>query len=317
MPIQTTNFTPIRRAAMAVVLVGVAGLFGCTDSAVVDGGAILACRSGHAASLGTGPLHLTRFASAEEAVRRIAAPWTDGRPVPRVLAASMPGDMADVHSTALRKRAFVAVVLPLALKANEAILDDRQFVQSVADCRAADEPLGAKARARLDSLDTAYGAKGDLDVLLRRVDIVPPSLVLAQAAIESGWGTSRFAQQGNALFGQRTGEPDAAMTPRELPDGTTVRVAAFPHLLDSVRAYARNLNTHVTYAEFRARRAAFRAAGETPTGIALAETLVAYSERGAAYVADVEDVIRHNDFDLLDGARLVEHPPRGEPGRDV
>lgn len=221
---------------------------------------------------------------------------------PLVLAASLPPDLAQLNDVEQRKRAFVGIVLPLAHQTNQSILDDRRFVEAAIDCRAAGRPLPPSAQARLDDLVAAYKTEGDLDTLRRRLDVVPPSLLLAQAAIESGWGTSRFAREGNALFGQRT-TAERGMQPQGLEDATSVRVAAFPDLLASVGAYIHNLNTQPAYKAFRERRAALREAGRLPDGLDLAATLTAYSERGHAYVGDVRTIIRSNRFDALDATQ--------------
>ncbi len=221
---------------------------------------------------------------------------------PLVLAASLPPDLGEMNDVERRKRAFVGIVLPLAHETNQAIMADRRFVEAVAGCRQADQPLAPADEARLEALAATYKAEGDLDTLRRRLDVVPTSLLLAQAAIESGWGTSRFAREGNALFGQRTTAADSGIKPQGLEEATPVRVAAFPHLLASVGAYIHNLNTQPAYKAFRERRAALREAGREPDGLDLAVTLTAYSERGDAYVDDVQAIIRANRFDVLDGA---------------
>lgn len=224
---------------------------------------------------------------------------------PLVLAASLPPNLGELNDVERRKRAFVGIVLPLAHETNQAIMAERRFVEAVANCRQADSPLKPQDEARLEALSSTYKAEGNLDTLRRRLDVVPTSLLLAQAAIESGWGTSRFAREGNALFGQRTTAADSGIKPQGLEEATPVRVAAFPHLLASVDAYIRNLNTQPAYKAFRERRAALREAGREPDGLNLAATLTAYSERGHAYVGDVQAIIRANRFDALDGAQPV------------
>lgn len=221
---------------------------------------------------------------------------------PLVLVASLPPGLGELNDVERRKRAFVGIVLPLAHETNQAIMAERRFVEAVATCRQADTPLAPQDETRLETLSTTYKAEGDLDTLRRRLDVVPTSLLLAQAAIESGWGTSRFAREGNALFGQRT-TADSGIKPQGLEEATPVRVAAFPHLLASVDAYIHNLNTQPAYKAFRERRAALREAGREPDGFDLAATLTAYSERGDAYVGDVQAIIRANRFDALDGAQ--------------
>ena len=155
--------------------------------------------------------------------------------------------------------------------------------------------------------------------LLTRVDIVPPSLSLAQAASESGWGTSRFAAQGNSLFGQWTwgkGLKPAEQRTSELGD---YRVAAFDSTAQAAYAYALNLNTAPAYRDLRLKRADLRRQNLRISGTILADTLGNYSERGQAYVEDLKALIRENRLDDTDDAYLrrmaVIHivPARPEP----
>src|SRR5690606_19969249 len=129
-------------------------------------------------------------------------------------------------------------------------------------------PLADMQEARLASLAEEYGVPDrDIDKLLLKVDIVPPSLALAQSIEESGWGTSYFARTGNALFGQRGwGSDTPGMAPAVQKAGDTFRVRAFPWVLDAVKAYVHNLNTHPAYAELRRLRAEAREKGSPPSG---------------------------------------------------
>jgi len=140
------------------------------------------------------------------------------------------------------------------------------------------------------------------------VDEVPASLALGQAAVESGWGTSRFVREGNALFGQWTFDPGQGMTPRDRTAHKRHMVRRFNALMDSVRAYMRNLNTHQAYREFRAARRTMRADGSFLRGRLLAAELSRYSERGRAYVADLRSIIRENGLSRLDAVRLDTRP---------
>lgn len=212
-------------------------------------------------------------------------------------AVGLPGGDLD---TATRKRRFVALVLPLIAAENAAILADRQTVLALAE-RLAGGRLGPVARARLERIKRDYGVTDDdVALLLRRVDAVPPSLALAQAAIESGWGGSRFAREANALFGQRTWTIDLGLVPEAEAADADFAVRAFDDLGDSVRAYMRNLNRHGAYAAFRADRQALRAAGRPLDGARLAEALAPYSEGGEDYVRLVRQVMRGNRFGALD-----------------
>jgi len=135
---------------------------------------------------------------------------------------------------------------------------------------------------------------GGITALLERIDVIPTSLILAQSAEESGWGTSRFVRQGNALFGQWAWGDDEGIVPKGREEGKTHVIKAFGSLMDSVRAYARNINSHPAYQSLRERRAALRADGQMITGWELAETLTKYSERGAEYVDSIHAFDMHS-----------------------
>lgn len=159
----------------------------------------------------------------------------------------------------------------------------------------------------LNSISSRYKLPAvDFQLLLKRVDVIPPSLALAQAAIESGWGTSRFAMLANALYGQWTwSDNDAAgLTPLGREAGEKHRIKSFSYLIQSVEAYALNLNSHSAYADFRLARAQAHAEGQQISGKNLAPSLLAYSTRREAYVKDLENIIRINQLSTLDEARL-------------
>ncbi len=131
-------------------------------------------------------------------------------------------------------------------------------------------------------------------VLKRRVDAVPVDLVLVQAANESAWGTSRFAREGNNLFGQWCFRPGCGMVPEGRPDGATYEVAAFDSINESIRSYLNNLNTGRVYGDLRKIRAQCRNEGRDPQATELAKGLKSYSERGMAYVTEIRAMLRHN-----------------------
>ncbi|WP_353661341.1 glucosaminidase domain-containing protein [Hydrogenimonas sp. SS33] len=148
-----------------------------------------------------------------------------------------------------------------------------------------------------------------LKELRRRVDIVPPSLIVAQGAIESAWGTSRFAVEGNALFGQWHYGGDAMKPKKQRKELGDYGLARFKTPLDSIRAYLLNLNTYPAYRPFRDLRAKLRAEGKPLDGKLLAGTLTRYSERGEAYVEDLRRLIRANRLGWLDRAKLKKMKP--------
>ena len=236
-------------------------------------------------------------------IKRVRAGEHD---VPHVFLAALPTDLADVRAPAQRKDMFLAMLLPLVLRENEEIAANRarlmEIVQHAVDASA---KLPAEDRLWLAAMAERYDTDpANLSELARRLDIVPPSLALAQAAEESGWGTSRFANEGNALFGQRIYGATEGMMPQNRASDESFRVRAYRDLGGAVRSYIHNLNTHPAYAHFRKERAKKRDADKELTGIALAETLMRYSERGPDYVKTLQSLIRANRLNDFDKARL-------------
>ncbi|NQU56720.1 MAG: glucosaminidase domain-containing protein [Rhodospirillales bacterium] len=230
--------------------------------------------------------------------------------VPRVFLASLPEDLAQVPENKQRKALFFQTMLPLVLQVNEEILADRRQLWSLRYRTGLGEKPSAAERLWLRVMTERYGVKaGDIDALISRIDIVPPALALAQAAEESGWGTSRFAKEGNALFGQWTFSSSTGITPLKRDKGKNHRVKAFDSLIDSVRAYTMNLNSHRAYRAFRSTRQAIRRAGGPLDSRVLAGKLQKYSERGQAYVTALRGLIDFNGLSPLDDARLDDSAP--------
>lgn len=226
--------------------------------------------------------------------------------VPRVILASLPGDLSHIRETDVRKAMFFKTMLPLVLQVNEQILEDRQRLREISAATRAGQSLEAVDRLWLAVMAERYGTnRGDVEALLKRHDVVPPSLALAQAATESAWGTSRFVKEGNAIFGQYTSANDLdSLVPSARQDGKTHRIKAFDSLYDSVASYITNLNNHDAYQEFRAMRAEMRARGQALDGKRLATALHRYSERGMDYVSDLHVIMDGNSLSMLDHARL-------------
>jgi uncharacterized FlgJ-related protein len=147
------------------------------------------------------------------------------------------------------------------------------------------------------------------DELLRRLDIVAPSLALAQAALETGWGVSRFADVGNALYGQWTWGEEGIKPMQQRSGKGNYLIKSFSTPEDSIIDYMHNLNTHNAYKKLRDRRAQLREQGMPITGKPLAETLVNYSERGSAYAKDLVSMIRHNKLYYADESSLQDMSP--------
>jgi Bax protein len=226
--------------------------------------------------------------------------------VPRRYLASLPPDLDDLASPGDRKQLFIKALLPLVLKVNEEIESDRGRLERVRKRLARSRALNPVDTVWLDEQFVRYDVgDDDLAELARRMDVIPPSLALAQAAEESGWGTSRFAREGNALFGQYTTADGPGLDPLS-EDAGKYRIRSYDNLVETVRSYALNLNLHPAYREFRDLRAELRAKREPIDGYQLAGTLKRYSERSKAYVKTIRVIIQENELRQLDGLRLPE-----------
>jgi len=210
--------------------------------------------------------------------------------------------MMDVEE---RKEIFIASVLPLILRANEELLMRRQIIKR-------DYAQGNEARLRrwaelylIDDINEGGDIDALYEALMLRVDIVPVSLALSQAIVESGWGTSRFARQGNALFGQWAWSEHKGIKPYE-PSNDRAVVRSFPSLFDSVRAYMHNLNTHFAYSDWRDVRIQNRDIDQNTLTMLLIPKLEKYSEDGQVYIRKLDNIIRTNNLQYYNAARLSE-----------
>lgn len=234
--------------------------------------------------------------------------------VPRVLPDAIPHDMSTIEQVDRKKATFVRMVLPMVLVINESIRTDRARALTMKDRLDKGDDLSDREQAWLTDRFKEYKAKfGDFGTLLRRMDVVPPSLALAQAAIESGWGTSRFARKGNALFGQWTTEQFDGIVPADREEGKTHKIRVFHAPIDSVASYLRNLNTHGAYKDLRLARERLRNQKQPLDSFVLAGTLDSYSEKGQEYVGLLQSIIRVNKLTGFDRARLAETRPRLRP----
>lgn len=264
------------------------------------------------ASLTTGAVRDAAGDGAKALMRRFQAMGYEldmiragNQPVPRVFLARLPGDLGAVRQVDLKKSVFFKTTLPLILKENERILNDRRRLLDLKNKTDRGQTIETNDDDWLTRLYRRYKTdEGDLTTLVTRVDIIPVSLAMAQAAEESGWGTSRFAQRGNALFGQWTTADDEGLVPKDRAEGKTHKVKKFDTLAASVAGYMRNLNTHGAYKSLRAERARMRRAGQSLDGHRLAGTLTKYSERGQKYVDSIRLMIDANDLRALDQAEL-------------
>ena len=213
----------------------------------------------------------------------------------------LPQEIKMIENTKKRKEFFIQIVLPLIIKENSNIRIDRKnlfkIINKSNNTNLEKQWLGKKYKQ--------YGVvPGDLSSLKIRMDEIPVSLAIAQAAKETGWGTSRFAQEGNALFGQWTWSGEG-LKPKEAKAGEGHKVMKFNVLQASVRAYQRNLNTHSTYRDFRRARAELRDLGKPLDSLELSKYLNKYAETGNQYVEVLQKIIKQNKLKDFDDAKLL------------
>ena len=214
--------------------------------------------------------------------------------VPRVLLAALPPDIDDIDGLDARKALFLRTLLPVVLSVNDHIGADRAHLLKVREIINSGAALSTEDVQWVMSLADAYDQPdADLDALVKKVDVIPPSLTLAQAIVESGWGTSRIAREQNALFGQ-FGEDESGQ----------YAYRNFTSLSEAVESYALNLNTHRAYREFRHARSRMRVKSGEIDGFQLAATMHRYSERGSEYVDSLRSIMNANSLDAFDAARL-------------
>tara|TARA_B100000900_G_scaffold127531_1_gene107753 strand:+ start:5449 stop:6522 length:1074 start_codon:yes stop_codon:yes gene_type:complete len=213
----------------------------------------------------------------------------------------LPNEIKMIENVKKRKEFFIQIVLPLILKENNNIKLDRKRLFNIIN-KSNNSDLEKKW---LEKKYKQYGIPSkDLSILKIRMDEVPVSLALAQAAKETGWGTSRFAQEGNALFGQWTWSGEG-LKPKEADQNQGHKVMKFNVLQASVRAYQRNINTHSSYKNFRQARAELRDKGKPLDSLILAEYLDKYAETGNQYVEVLKKIINQNSLKDFDDAKLL------------
>ena len=213
----------------------------------------------------------------------------------------LPNEIKKIESTKKRKEFFIQIVLPLVLKENNNIRLDRKRLFSIIN-KSKNSEIEKKW---LNKKYKQYGIPSkDLSILKIRMDEIPVSLAIAQAAKETGWGTSRFALEGNALFGQWTWSGEG-LKPKDSDKNTGHKVMRFNVLQASVRAYQRNLNTHSSYKDFRQARAELRDAGRSLDSLILSRFLDRYAETGEKYVQVLQQIIKQNNLKDFDDAKLL------------
>ena len=213
----------------------------------------------------------------------------------------LPSEMKNIENVKKRKNLFIQIVLPLIIEENTKIKLDRKKLFVILN-------KNSNSKSDIEWLKNKfkqYGvAKNDLSTLKIRMDEIPVSLAIAQAAKETGWGTSRFAQEGNALFGQWTWSGEG-LKPKDAEKDQGHKVMKFNVLQASVRAYQRNLNTHSSYKNLRKARAVLRDKGKPLDSLILVKFLNQYAETGEKYVEVLTKIINQNNLKDFDDAKLL------------
>jgi Bax protein len=213
----------------------------------------------------------------------------------------LPEEMKMIESIKKRKNLFIQIILPLILEENDLIKLDRKKLFNILN-------RSNNTRAEKKWFNKKFKQYGvvnkDLSTLKIRMDIIPVSLAIAQAAKETGWGTSRFALEGNALFGQWTWTGEG-IKPAGADSNSTHKVMKFKILKASIRAYQRNLNTHSGYREFRIARAELRDNNHKLDSLILAMYLDKYAETGNEYIKTVKKIIEQNNLTDFDDVKLL------------
>ena len=224
-----------------------------------------------------------------------------GQKVKPIYLTKLPKDLKTLGDTKTKRELFIKIVLPLILHENEKIIDDRKRLFKILgkNFNSPGEKVWLNRRFKEYKIEDK-----DLAELKMRMDIIPVSIAVAQAANESGWGTSRFALEGNALFGQWTWSKKG-ITPKNKDPDQSHKILQFQILKASVRAYKNNLNTHNAYKEFREVRAKLRQSETKITGLALTKYLKNYAAIGEKYTEIIEGIIVYNSLTDFDKANLL------------
>ena len=224
-----------------------------------------------------------------------------GQAVKPVYLSKLPKDLKKIKSTQKKKDTFIKIVMPLILDENSKIEQDRKKLFKILGkpSNTRGETVWLKRRFKDYQIE-----KEDIAELKLRMDIIPTSLAIAQAAKESGWGTSRFALEGNAMFGQWTWGKDG-IVPKEKETNQEHKILKFPMLRSSVKAYMFNLNTHRGYKDFRDARAELRKNNKTISGLDLVNYLQNYAQTGSEYTKVLKKIINQNQLTDFDKSILM------------
>ena len=250
----------------------------------------------HAVSLDT-QITLNLFENLKYDLKKIR----QGQPVKPIYLSQLPKDLDRLKNTKKKKDTFIKIVIPLILDENNKILENRKKLFKILN--KSTNSMGEKRWLKRRFKE--YGIKkGDITELKVRMDIIPASIAIAQAAIESGWGTSRFALEGNAMFGQWTWSKKG-IEPTEKSKNQNHKILKFSMLRSSVKAYKNNLNTHNGYKEFREKRAELRKNNKKISGLKLVNYLYNYAATGKEYTESLKKAINQNRLTDFDDATLM------------
>ena len=230
-----------------------------------------------------------------------------GQKVKPIYLTKLPKDLKTLGDTKKKRELFIKIVLPLILDANKQITEDRKKLFKILgkNFNSVGERVWLNRRFKEYKIEDH-----DLVKLKMRMDTIPVSIALAQAANESGWGTSRFALEGNALFGQWTWSKKG-ISPKNKDPNKSHKILQFQILKASVKAYKNNLNTHNAYKEFREVRAKLRQEGKQIIGLDLTKYIKNYAAIGEKYVVIIEDIIEKNSLTDFDNANLLPTKLKG------
>lgn len=218
-------------------------------------------------------------------------------------------DFSAIKDVKVKKETFFSYVVPLVHQSNREIRKERAELLKITGRINNQQALSKREKETIEALARKYRvtnidpfSKDALALLERRIDILPPSLALAQAANESAWGTARFAVKGNNYFGLWCWSSDCGLVPNERAEGKKHEVSTFNAPVDSVKYYMLTLNSHPAYKKLRQLRSQARANNDPLTGTHLSGGLLSYSERGTAYIEELRAMIRVNNLSRFNQA---------------
>ena len=231
----------------------------------------------------------------------------DSKLVKPIYFTRLPKDLNSIRSTKKKKETFLKILLPLIVAENEKIEKDRKKLFKL--LKSNNKPENQKW---INKKYKDYKiSKREINDLIEKMDVIPISIALAQAAKESGWGTSRFALEGNAIFGQWTWKGDG-IEPLEKTENQNHKILKFPLLRASVKAYITNLNTHNGYKDFRKKRFQLRNQNKALTGEALIDELDNYAQTGKEYTKVLRQIIEQNDLDEFEAVEIDDFKEKKE-----